>query len=41
MIQVMERIGEGDEKARVVKDAMCYGIVKQIGAMGRRPRRTG
>lgn len=32
MIQVMERIGEGDEKARVVKDAMCYGIVKQIGA---------
>ena len=33
MIQVMERIGEGDEKARVVKDAMCYGIVKQIGAM--------
>ncbi|WP_278757983.1 butyrate kinase [Alistipes putredinis] len=33
MIQVMERIGQGDEKARVVKDAMCYGIVKQIGAM--------
>lgn len=30
---VMERIEKGDEKARLVAEAMCYGISKQIGAM--------
>lgn len=33
MMTVMERIEAGDQKARLVKDAMCYNIVKQIGAM--------
>ena len=29
----MERIGQGDERAAKVLDAMCYNIAKQIGAM--------
>lgn len=33
MMQVSERIEQGDEKARVVTEAMCYNISKQIGAM--------
>ena len=33
MMQVSERIAQGDEKARLVAEAMCYGISKQIGAM--------
>lgn len=33
VIQVMERIAEGDQRARKVLDAMCYNVVKQIGAM--------
>lgn len=33
MMQVSERIVQGDEKARLVAEAMCYGISKQIGAM--------
>jgi len=31
--EVLARIESGDEKARLVLDAMCYGIGKQIGAM--------
>ena len=33
VIQVVERIQQGDERARKVLDAMCYNIAKQIGAM--------
>ena len=33
VIQVMERIDQGDQRARKVLDAMCYNISKQIGAM--------
>ncbi|WP_295916207.1 butyrate kinase [uncultured Alistipes sp.] len=33
VIQVMERIGKGDQRARKVLDSMCYNISKQIGAM--------
>lgn len=33
VIQVMERIEQGDQRARKVLDAMCYNISKQIGAM--------
>lgn len=33
MMQVSERIAQGDEKARLMAEAMCYGISKQIGAM--------
>lgn len=33
VMQVMERIAAGDERARKVMDAMCYNIAKQIGAM--------
>ena len=33
VIQVMERIAQGDQRARKVLDAMCYNISKQIGAM--------
>lgn len=33
VIQVMERISQGDERARKVLDAMSYNISKQIGAM--------
>ena len=33
VIQVMERIAQGDQRARKVLDAMCYNVVKQIGAM--------
>lgn len=33
VMQVMERIGRGDERARKVLEAMCYNISKQIGAM--------
>ena len=32
-MQVSERFAQGDEKARLVAEAMCYGISKQIGAM--------
>lgn len=31
--QVMERIAQGDERARKMMDAMCYNIAKQIGAL--------
>ena len=33
VIQVMERINQGDQRARKVLDAMCYNVAKQIGAM--------
>ena len=33
VIQVMERIAAGDQRARKMMDAMCYNIAKQIGAM--------
>ena len=33
VIQVMERIAQGDQRTKKVLDAMCYNIVKQIGAM--------
>lgn len=33
VMQVMERIAQGDQRARKVLDAMCYNISKQIGAM--------
>ncbi len=33
VMQVMERIAQGDERARKILDAMCYNIAKQIGAM--------
>lgn len=33
VMQVMERIAAGDERARKVMDAMCYNIAKQIGSM--------
>ena len=38
VIQVMERIAQGDQRAKKVLDAMCYNIVKQIGAMALRSR---
>jgi butyrate kinase len=31
---VERRIGDGDEKAKLVYDAMVYQIAKEIGAMG-------
>lgn len=33
VVQAMERIAQGDERARKVMDAMCYNIAKQICAM--------
>ena len=33
VIQVMERIAEGDQRAKKVLESMCYNISKQIGAM--------
>ncbi len=33
VMQTMERIAQGDERARKVMDAMCYNIAKQICAM--------
>ena len=33
VIQVMERIAQGDQRARKGLDARCYNISKQIGAM--------
>ncbi len=33
VIAVVERIEAGDEHARLVLDAMCYNVAKQIGAM--------
>lgn len=33
VIQVMERIDAGDQRAKKVMESMCYNIVKQIGAM--------
>ena len=33
VIQVMERIAQGAQRAKKVLDAMCYNIAKQIGAM--------
>ena len=33
VMQVMERIREGDQRARKMLEAMCYNISKQIGAM--------
>ncbi len=30
--EVMQRIGEGDQRAQKVMESMCYNIVKQIGA---------
>ena len=33
VVEVVERIEAGDERARLVLDAMCYNISKQIGSM--------
>lgn len=33
VVEVLERIDRGDEQARLVMDAMCYNISKQIGSM--------
>ena len=33
VIQVMERIAEGDQRAKKVLESMCYNISKQLGAM--------
>ena len=33
IIEVVERIERGDEQARIVLDAMCYNVSKQIGSM--------
>mgnify|MGYP000779790905 CR=1 FL=1 len=33
VIQVMERIAQGDQRAKKVLESMCYNISKQIGAM--------
>lgn len=33
VIQVMERIEEGDQRAKKVLESMCYNVSKQIGAM--------
>lgn len=33
VMQVMERIAEGDQRAKKMMEAMCYNISKQIGAM--------
>lgn len=33
VVEVVERIEKGDEHARLVLDAMCYNMGKQIGAM--------
>ena len=33
VIQVVERIAQGDQRARKVLDSMCYNISKQLGAM--------
>ncbi|MCH5329767.1 MAG: butyrate kinase [Alistipes sp.] len=33
VVEVVERIERGDEQARLVLDAMCYNISKQIGSM--------
>ena len=33
VVDVVERIEKGDEKARLVLDAMCYNVSKQIGSM--------
>lgn len=33
VIQVMERIGQGDQRAQKMLEAMCYNIAKQIGGM--------
>lgn len=33
IIQVVERINQGDQRARKMFEAMCYNIAKQIGAM--------
>ena len=33
VMQVMERIEQGDQRAKKVLDALCYNVSKQIGAM--------
>ncbi len=33
MMEVMERAGKGDEKARLISEALCYNISKQIGGL--------
>ena len=33
VVEVVERIGRGDQQARLVLDAMCYNVSKQIGSM--------
>lgn len=33
VVEVVERIERGDEQARLVLDAMCYNVSKQIGSM--------
>lgn len=33
VVEVVDRIEKGDQKARLVLDAMCYNISKQIGSM--------
>lgn len=34
VMEVMQRIGQGDQRAQKMLEAMCYNISKQIGAMG-------
>lgn len=34
VIQVLERIAQGDQRAQKMFEAMCYNVAKQIGAMG-------
>ena len=33
VLEVMKRIKEGDNRARMMLDAMCYNVSKQIGSM--------
>lgn len=33
VVEVVERIEQGDEQAKMVLDAMCYNVSKQIGSM--------
>ncbi len=40
VIQVMERIAQGDQRAKKVLESMCYNIVKQIGPWQRRSGRV-
>jgi butyrate kinase len=31
-IEINKRIREGDEKAKLIQDAMCYQVAKEVGA---------